>query len=178
MTTVIAIETAGGITFGWDSQITTGWHVYDGEAPKVFVNNGMVFGVAGALVDASIIRHADLPSPDDAGWDIDKWVTNVLVPALTKALSERGALTTSNGKIETDSDVTIAIRGRLYSLGSDLCILRRADGVYTIGSGANYARGALSAGAGLQKALEIASQHDMGTGGALHVRTEAELVGA
>lgn len=178
MTTVLAIETPEGITFGWDSQITTGWHSYDGEAPKVFVNNGMVFGVAGALLDASVIRHADLPDPDDAGWDIDKWVTNRLVPAIAEALSDRGALTTTNGKIETDSNVIFAVRGRMYDLGADFCVLRRADSLYAIGSGSPYARGALSAGSTILEALEIAAQHDMGTGGTLHVHTEKELVEA
>lgn len=178
MTTIIAIETDEGITFGWDSRITSGWQVYDGEAPKVFVNNGMIFGVAGALLDASIIRQANLPHPDDAGWDIDKWVTNKLIPAIADALSKRGALTTTSGKVETDSSVIFAVRGRLYDLGHDLSVLRRADGVYAIGSGSTYARGAHSAGATIQKALEIAAHHDTGTGGTLHVHTEKELVAA
>jgi len=178
VTTIIAIETDEGLTFGWDSQITAGWHIYEGEMPKVFTNNGIIFGVAGAVLDASVIRQANLPSPDDAGWDIDKWVTNKLVPALTDALSKRGALTTTSGKIETDSHLLIGVRGRLYKVGGDLNVLRRADRTYVVGSGCEFARGALSAGATILKALEIAAQHDMATGGTLHVHTEKELVAA
>lgn len=117
MTTIIAIEHDNGVTFGWDSRTTEGYHHYESGAQKVFVNKGMVFGAAGAARDANIIRYADLPHPDEAGWDIDRWVQTKLLPAIREALAEAQALTIRNSEAESDAYLLVAVHGRVYEIG-------------------------------------------------------------
>lgn len=176
MTTIIAIEHDGGVTLGFDSLCSVGGSGFDLSQEKVFANNGTVFGVAGAVLDANIIRYADLPSPDDAGWDVDRWVTNRLIPALMEALDTRAASERHSNKIETGNHTLIIVRGRVYEWYPDTAWTRRIDGLYAVGSGARYALGALAAGASAAGALEIAAARDRATGGRLTVIQAEELL--
>lgn len=171
------VEHETGVTIGFDSRVSFGSSYNDLEADKVFANNGIVFGIAGAVLDSQIIRYADLPDPADAGWDIDKWVTNELIPELAHALDDRAAFERHSGKGWTNSHILAVVRDRVYQISSDTAWVRRTDGVYTIGSGSGYARGALSVKASVRQALEVAAAHDKGTGNRLRVIQAAELLG-
>lgn len=172
------VEHDTGVTIGFDSRVSWGSSYTDLEADKVFANNGIVFGVAGAVLDAQIIRYADLPDPADAGWDTDKWVTNEFIPGLRDALADHGALAAHSGKIETNNHLLAVVRDRVYQIGGDTSWVRRADRTYAIGSGSYFARGALAVKASVRQALEAAAAHDKGTGNRLRVIQAAELLGA
>ena len=74
MTTIIAIEKPGEVTFGWDKQITHGQRRVLGD-DKVFTNGGVVFGHSGDVLDGNILRYANLPDPVHAGWDVDRYAS-------------------------------------------------------------------------------------------------------
>ena len=57
----------------------------------------------------------------------------------------------------------IAMRGELFEIDEDYSVSRREDGVYAIGSGADFALGALMAGADIQSAMHIAATLDVNT---------------
>jgi ATP-dependent protease HslVU (ClpYQ) peptidase subunit len=172
------VEHETGVTIGFDSRVSVGYTYSDLEADKVFANNGIVFGVAGAVLDAQIMQYADLPNPEDGGWDTDKWVTNELVPALMDAMDNRGALERYAGKIESNSHSLIVVRRRVYELFAGGAWIRRVSGKYAIGSGSQFAMGAMEAKVPVQHALEIAAQHDSGTGNRIRVIDLDELLGA
>ena len=67
------VETPEGVSIGYDSQVSTGYQKTELEARKVFVNNGIIFGVAGSMLDAQTIRYAPMPDPAP--------VTNAVLPA-------------------------------------------------------------------------------------------------
>ena len=177
MTTIIMKEHEGGVTIGFDAQTSAGYQNYESPVPKVIVNNGVIFGIAGDVLDANIIQYADLPSAEDAGWDVDRWVTNDLIPAVMQALVERHATSFENNKIETGNTILAAVKGRVYQIHGDTSWVRRTDGTYAVGSGSEYALGALRAGVDIREALDIASYHDMGTGGTMRVLQAEELTG-
>jgi len=177
MTTIAMVEHANGVTIGYDSLVSLGSQQASLEASKVFVNGGIIFGVAGAVLDAQIIRYADLPYPDDEDWDMDRWVTNELIPAIKDALHKEGVLASYSSKIETDSTILAVVRGRVYAIYHDTGWIRRTDCIYTVGSGGNYAMGALAAGATMQRAMRVAAENDKGTGYELTVVESEELVG-
>ncbi|MEP6477835.1 MAG: hypothetical protein ABJB03_00460 [Rhodoglobus sp.] len=175
MTTIIAVETPKKVTFGWDRQITLGWRKVAGE-DKVFTNNSIVFGCSGALLAANILRHAELPNPAHAGWDIDRWMTRELLPAINTALTGRAATTVNSGKVETSGSTLVAVHGRIYHISSDLSWMRASDGIYAIGSGSEYALGALATGSSIAKALTIAHRFDSYTGPDHGIATTATLL--
>ena len=176
MTTIIAIEHDSGVTIGFDSKVSYGWENADLEQPKVFANGEVIFGVCGDVLDANILRYADLPALGTDEWDVDRWVTNKLIPAMTAALKERNASAVSNSKIETGGSTLAVVRGRVYRIASDTAWTRHVDGRYAVGSGYQFALGALAAGASVHQALSVAASLDSGTGHRLRVIQAAELL--
>jgi ATP-dependent protease HslVU (ClpYQ) peptidase subunit len=52
----------------------------------------------------------------------------------------------------------LAVNGQLFDIDQDLAVSKSADGIYAVGSGADFAIGALHAGATPLQAMEIASK--------------------
>lgn len=179
MTTIIAIERPDGVIFGWDRQVTHGARrVLGGD--KVFTNAGIVFGHSGDVLDGNIIEYADLPKPPKklAGADADRWVTRELIPAIQSTLSGREATSKKESKVSSNGSFLVAVAERIYQVSSDLSWLRSSDGMYAIGSGSDFALGALHAGADIDRALEIATRLDVYTGPDCASSTVRDLVSA
>jgi ATP-dependent protease HslVU (ClpYQ) peptidase subunit len=167
MTTIIAVETPTGVEIACDSQATGGDKIQM-EQSKVFHNNGALYGVAGLALLANELCHADLPKPptDDT---TDRWVTRELIPAL------RGICETINLKRDDDGEyemqLIVVANRRVYEIQGNCGWVRNSTGVYAIGSGTAFALGALSAGATVSEALEIAAKHDPYTGYKLSIQS-------
>lgn len=173
MTTILAIETIAGVQIGCDSQATGGDKIQL-EQPKVFTNNGAIYGVAGTALLANELRYADMPAPPKDADDTDRWMTREIVPHLRAVLECAGQKTDDDG--DYVMQLIIVANGRAYEVGGNTGWVRNTAGIYAIGSGGPYAAGAISAGASLQGALEIAAKHDPFTGYQLTATTDRELL--
>lgn len=159
MTTIVAVETPEGVTFATDSRVS-GPNLNDGWVSKVFQNNGMVFGIAGYLRVSQVMQHMKLPDlpKSDKPEKIDKWMTQVFAPVFLKVNKDMG-----DSGFRSGSNALVSVKGRVYDFASDGSWSRNASGVYSIGSGASYALGALEAGATPKKAIKVAAKYDWGT---------------
>lgn len=171
MTTVLAIEKAGDVTFASDSQVSVGGAKHPDSFQKVFRNGDEVFGLAGRVRAGNVLRFMDVPrlDPKVKGAEVDRWVTVELIPAMQHALTEAKAAEDEKGQLDSESHVLAAVRGRCYRIGADFSWFRTGTGVYGIGSGSDFAMGALLAGADILEALKIAARLDSYTGGKLSV---------
>jgi hypothetical protein len=61
MTTILMRENKGEVEIAYDSQCTA-HDAYELEREKVFVNNGIIFGVAGLLLLNAELKHAQFQS--------------------------------------------------------------------------------------------------------------------
>lgn len=173
MTTIIAKETPNGVQIGFDS-LCTGYDSFELEQKKVFVNNGVIYGVAGRLLVATELKQADLPAPpSDPNANIEKWLTVRLLPHLRRILNE---VAPRRGDDSFSMQILVVIHNKVYEIGSDTCWTRRTDGTYTVGSGSPYAFGALATGASVSHALRVAAEVDPYTGGRLTVTTADALL--
>lgn len=169
-------EHSDGVSIGFDSQVSFGSHGADLEQPKVFANGDIILGVSGDVLAVNVLRHASLPPMPEDEWDVDRFVTNDLIPALGKALYDYNALKFNDGKAEAPFTALLVVRGRVYEVSTDLSWTRRVDRTYAVGSGWAFAIGAISAGASIREALDIAAQHDSGTGHRMTVVQSAQLL--
>lgn len=161
MTTVIAIEDRTGVKIAADSRVTS-WHTNDGWVQKIVQNGPFTFAAAGYLRAIQVLEFAKLPQPPEkASADaLDRFVSLELVPAITAAFKE-----VDSDKDAKEGSVFIAIVGaRVYQIyGADGSWTRSSRGFYAIGSGGDYALGALEAGSTPEKAVQIASLYDPNT---------------
>lgn len=167
MTTIIMVEDVKGITIGYDSQATGGDTIWELESHKVFSSNGIVYGVSGSALYDAEIQFMELPEYD--GGDARKWIVKKFLPALRELKKE------IDSENESSLSLLMVIDNKVFEIGSDLSITRNKNGVYAVGSGADFALGALVSGASVEKALETAAQLDIYTGGPLHVTTPEAL---
>jgi ATP-dependent protease HslVU (ClpYQ) peptidase subunit len=172
LTTIIAKETAGDVHIGFDS-LCTGYDQFELEQNKVFVNNGVIYGVAGRLLLSTELKHAHLPPAPADPSETDTWMTSTLSPRIRHLLNEIAPRRSNDG---FSMQVLVVANSRVYEISGDTGWHRRVDGLYAVGSGSPYAFGALASGASLRSALTIAANTDPYTGGRLTVTTAKKLL--
>lgn len=175
MTTLIMVQRKGDVMLGWDSQLTRSNEKHGLVSPKMFVNGGLVFGVSGTLRAADILETMDIPEYD--GSDPRHWLIKEFTPVLREALSKEPALLTEEGSME-GWGFMVVINGQAFHFDSVFSPTQQVDGTYTMGSGGDYARGALANGASVAGALEVAASIDPYTGGAMTICLASEYLEA
>lgn len=145
MTTVVAVKQGKKIHFAADSQATGGGMPF--SVNKVYKVGKYAFAAAGTLSDVqATIRALER--------DVKKSKKKPSVERFVKNLSGKGGC------------YILAINKHLYEIGHDGSIIELGDGEPVgVGSGADFAIGALAAGADLETAVQIASVFDVYTGG-------------
>lgn len=170
MTTIIAVENDKGVTFAWDTQVSWGSRSMTG-CVKVFQNGPVTFGAAGSGRSADILEHMSIPDRKEyePGFDNKHWVIRTLVPAIIREFKDVDAV--ESGAFDSEGSVIFHVGGLTGYLGANMCFVEDEKGIYAVGSGSPYALGALSAGATPKKAVEIARDWDMYTGGEVQTLT-------
>ena len=171
MTTIIAMKNEDGtVDIAWDSQVTGG-NVINHTDKLVTLNDQVHIGLAGRARFGDILQYASLDSAHPAEFTDDtfdprEYLVNCAVPTWIKALREAEHIH-KDKEDWADGAALIVMKGRIFELSHDFCITEFLTHG-GIGSGSDYARGALAHGASVLEALEIAAELDPFTGGVLN----------
>lgn len=160
MTTIVAIQGEGFAVVGSDSRIcdvdengyvsmTT---TLRADSSKVAVNNKYLLGAAGDVRAINILHHAFTPPTPPAGISgvkLDKFFTMKFIPALRACFESQGyALPQKENSAHTaeqGSSIIAVVHSTVYLVDTDYSWSNDRSGVYALGSGAQYAIGALHA---------------------------------
>lgn len=166
MTTVVAIQHQDGVTMIADSQINSaGQPYFHSDMVKVVQRNKYLIGVAGRVVALQAIQNSWNPPALSASYKgtLYNFVITKVIPSLKSFIDESKLF---SDKEKEDGDlfsILLAINGQVFEIDQDYAVARRESGVYAIGSGADYALGALMAGVSALDAIDIASMLDINT---------------
>lgn len=171
MTTIITQVTDKGVNLAWDSKVSP-----DGHHPeKVKEINGQFFlGIAGYSRHSDVLHYAEVPElhPADLrnlNFDARGYLVTQVVPAWQRALKKSHELDPDTMDDWPKGSALIVIAGRVFTTDSVFSITEHLEST-GIGSGSDYALGALAAGKSIEKAMEIACELDSrGTGGQINV---------
>lgn len=167
MTTVVFVERPDRIEIAFDSKASAGHAIEELEQKKVFKIGPVHFGVAGSLGFLNILASQHVPDhPQMSKEETDRWVQRVLIPIIKRAAVEYSPMTQHVGYM--NSGVLVAVNGYVYDIGGDFAWVRNKRGIYAIGSGSRYATGAVSYGSSAKKAVQVAIEHDAGSGYTVH----------
>lgn len=172
MTTIIAArnEKNDTVDLGWDSLVSPN----QGYAEKIKDINGQFFlGVAGYLRHLDVLHYTEVPPEHPAefardDFDARGYLVTQVVPAWVRALKQSHGDDPDTVDDWPKGSVMVVIKNRIFTMDSVFSVTEHLD-FAGIGSGSDYALGALAAGKSVGKALEIAAQLDSGTGGDLRV---------
>ena len=166
MTTIIGVEYANRCVILGDSRIVGDSKIYSHPDMVKVVNNGnFIIGAAGDVRALQVILHTWKP-PTLLIKDKDnlfQFMITKVVPSLKKQLTDYGLLETKSTDKDFELYVLIAVNGSIFEIDSDFAISRNESGYYGIGTGGDYALGALYAGATPEQAASIAALNDSKT---------------
>jgi ATP-dependent protease HslVU (ClpYQ) peptidase subunit len=176
MTCVIGLVQAGKVYIGVDSAAVAGWTRRQSLQKKVFRRGPFLIGYTTSFRMGQLLEHhLDVPRQRDNQTDMTYMVTE-FVEAARKLFKEKGF-----SKVESNSEsggqFLIGYKGELYSIEKDFQVGHIADGFDAVGSGSDFALGAMKAlhrtpaARRIRRALEIAAHFSMGVCGPFYVRT-------
>lgn len=168
MTTLVAVENTHRTEIASDSQLTFGMTKSAGFI-KVIKNGEYMIAGAGAARSIQVLQFANLPPvpeiqsgrySDLVHPQLDRFFTVEMVPAI------RDAFDMGDKEALSESRLLVAVRNRIYDVNGPCGTwIRYPHGMYALGSGGEFALGALSAGATPEQAVEIAGNFDIGSNG-------------
>lgn len=173
MTTIIARKNADGTVELGSDTLATG-PSGSPQVSKVWSTNGqMYFGVAGTCRYGDILQYADVPQAhekdfEEDGFDTHKYLVTEVVPAFHRALDNAYKYDPDTSDDWKKGSILLVMKGRIFTFDGILSVCEHTT-YAGIGSGGDYALGALAAGKSVKKALEIAAELDPYTGGELRV---------
>ena len=158
MTTLVAIQGDGFAFACVDSQVSdinddgyaTQIATLRESSSKLGYNGRYLLGAAGDVRAINILHHAfnpPVPPPNLKGKKLDQFITVKFIPSLRECFDAQGYSTADNENkkhvAEHDSVIFMAINGTIYIIDGDYSWISDVNGMYAIGSGAQYALGAL-----------------------------------
>lgn len=197
MTTIAAIQGDGFAAITADTRISS----FDDNGPayhmgslatgisKVSTNGNFLIGAAGDLRAINLLSHAFTPPPvpeKARGKKLDQFVTTKFIPALRNCFDIHGYSSPENKdnkrhNAEQDSTILLVVNATIYIIENDYSWMCDSSGLYAVGSGSEYALGALNALCGGKKvvspiqakaaclkAVSIAAKMDPHTGAPYH----------
>lgn len=186
MTTLVAIQGESWAVIAYDSRVTEDKQKIFSlpkDSGKVVKNGSYLLGAAGDLRAVNLLAHVFKPPTVGAslyGAKLDKFISSSFVPELKKCFEE--ASYSKDG--EMDSQIMVLVNGVIYEIGVDYSWARDESGIYAIGSGGDFAIGALhatletrkrtlaTAKALARQALMIASKMDVGTAPPIYIQVQ------
>lgn len=146
MTCIIGVEHKGIIYIGGDSLGTNGWMGRTLSNRKVFRVGEFLIGCAGSVRLVQLIQyHLSVRAQEENESD-EHYIVVGFVDALRKCLKDYGFATVENGKEEFNySQFILGYRGQLYQIQGEYNVCCHPDGIEVIGSGSEFAFGAISA---------------------------------
>lgn len=174
MTTILAKQFENGFVIAADSQFTSGGTPYRHPAMQKISRVGELW-IAGAGNSSAcdVIQNAWNPPRMQKDVDVYKFLISHMIPSMKSALDKYGVKYDSSDDAEKDnsSDFILGINRKLYMV-SDWAVLMSDTGIYGIGSGSTYGVGALAAGVSIKRAMEIACEWDVNSGGSIQMVKE------
>lgn len=190
MTTIIAAQGETWAVIGYDSLVSdeAGRSFVLGRGSAKIVKNGQyLLGAAGDVRAINILAHVFSPpkANDLVGVRLDKFITSKFVPALRECFEDQGYAPRQSRETAQHGSVVIAVvNGTTYEIDEDYSWVRDNTGVYTAGTGGDFALGAMYAMLGdktpeslgldqvkkiVKECLAIAVRLDNQSGGPVHV---------
>lgn len=193
MTTIVAVQGQSWAVVGFDSRVTEeGGRSYTlGRGSAKVVKNGQyLLGAAGDVRAINILAYAFQPPKalDLTGIRLDRFMTSKFVPALRECFEDHGyAAKESKEQAQHGSTVLAIVNGQIYEIDEDYAWVRDTTGIYSFGSGGDYAIGAMYAKSGgeisnlnmadvqklIRESLHIAARLDIGSGPPFHVLNQS-----
>jgi ATP-dependent protease HslVU (ClpYQ) peptidase subunit len=146
------------------------------DVPKVFRRGRFLIGYTTSFRMGQLLEHYLVVPPQHSDESDSHYMVTKFVEAVRKLLKEKG-FTKIEANSEKGGQFLVGYNGTLYSIQSDFQVGQTSEGLDAVGSGAEFALGAMKALSKLspsrrvKRALEISAHFNMGVCGPFYVRS-------
>jgi len=153
MTCIVGLVERGVVHIGGDSASVAGWTSRVTRLPKVFRRGPFLLGYTTSFRMGQLLQHS-LVVPPQKDVDDMRFMVTTFVECVRQLLKEKG-VAKIEANAESGGQFLVGYRKRLYSVQSDFQVNEMADGFDAVGSGCEYALGALAASKGMKPMLRV-----------------------
>jgi ATP-dependent protease HslVU (ClpYQ) peptidase subunit len=178
MTCVVGLVENQRVYIGVDSSSVQGWTRRVSALNKVFRSGPFLISYTTSFRMGQLLEHhLKVPKQAEDEPDMSYMVTK-FVEAARKLMKDKG-YSKVESNAETGGQFLVGYRGHLYSIQNDFQVGEMVEGLDAIGTGSDYALGAMKALEELpptrriKKALQITSYFNMGVCSPFYVRSIA-----
>ena len=174
MTCIVGLAEGGLVYMGGDSAGVSNLDIKVRADRKVFRNGPALFGFTSSFRMGQLLQHALTVPLRHPETPLDKFMVTEFVDAVRGCLKAGGFATVSNG-VEAGGIFLVGIEGRLFKIDSDFQVGEHIEPYMAVGSGEDYALGALAATEGqspqtrIETALAAAEKFSAGVRGPMHI---------
>ena len=172
MTTIIGVEYKDKALLLADNQVTddSGRIYSHPKMAKISERGDFLIAGSGEVSPCDIAQHLWVPPKPTAKdkQDVYHFMISKAMTSLRKCLTDNGYNFDEPHDKSRDGlrfQFLIACGGELFDIDQDLAVMKSSDGQYGVGSGAQFALGALAAGVTPMEAMEIAAKKTAFTSG-------------
>lgn len=172
MTTIVGVQHEEGCIIVTDSCVVGDGKIYiHPDMVKAVEHNNYIVAAAGDYRGLQVALHVWKP-PQLLAKDkknLYEFVINKVAPSLKKKLIDEGIEFAKTADDKFELSILIAVNGTLFEIDEDFSVTMNQTGLYAIGSGGDFALGALHAGANPVEAVRIAALNNNGTSAPFNV---------
>lgn len=144
MTTIAAVQGKGWAVVGYDSRVTDDSRVYTlpKNSGKMVENGPFLLGAAGDMRAINLLGHVlKPPTPPSFAEEeeLDAFISTKFIPSVKKVFDDAQY----GEKGEQDSHIIAVVQGVVYDIGSNYDWCRDVEGIYAVGTGGQFALGAI-----------------------------------
>jgi ATP-dependent protease HslVU (ClpYQ) peptidase subunit len=175
MTTIIGVQHEDKCVIVADSRIHAAGKLYTHPNMTKAVERGSyIISGAGNYRSLQVALHGWTPPlvTVKAKANLYEFVINKVVPSIKAALTEAGVdfnKTSDSDDNKFELNLLIGVNGTIFEMDSDFSISMNSSGFYGIGSGGDFAVGALHAGTTMLDAMRIAALNHNETAPPFHI---------
>jgi ATP-dependent protease HslVU (ClpYQ) peptidase subunit len=145
MTCVLAYKNNDTVYLSSDSAVTNPWGEQTrAKMPKIFQNGELFFGICGSLRMGQILEFLYTPPNRSCAKNDLEYIVSCVVESVRETFKEYGFSTIENNE-ERGGDFIIVYRNEIYEVQNDFSVIISNNNYAAIGSGGNFALGALYA---------------------------------
>lgn len=187
MTTIAAVQGLDWAAVAWDSRVVEGDRVFvlPESQGKVSRNNDFLLGAAGDMRAINLLAHTFKPTRPPTGIsdeELDAFMSTKFIKELKRCFDDAEY----GEKGSQESSIIALVQGRVYEIGTNYDWCHDIAGFYAVGTGAQYALGALSSllegkkitQSAVEKALSTAlaasCKYDPNSGAPIHILVQSK----
>ncbi len=166
MTCIVGLVEKKNVYIGGDSASVAGWTSRVTRLPKVFRRGPFLIGYTTSFRMGQLLQHALVVPSQGAERDDMRFMVTTFVECVRALLKDKGVAKVESNA-ESGGQFLVGYKSRLYSVQQDFQVNEMADGFDAVGSGSEYALGALAVTKGmaptqrLKRALAVSAHFNM-----------------